>query len=344
MGISEKHIQYKKENQFYILLVTIGILSLVAFVIISLCVGNYKTSISEVFNALFYPDKHPQVYNIVILSRLPRLLGAILVGAVLSVSGLVYQEIFANKMASPDLLGVSSGAGVGASIAIYYQIPFVFVGFFSFSGGVIAVFFTILIAKLFSETRNKSITLILSGIIVGGFMNSLIGLFKYLANDTQLSSITFWLMGGFYNITYEQLLLGIPIIVAGISVLMLLRWKVVLLKNGDDDAQLHGINSKITRLLIVCVTTIITSIAICMSGTISWIGLAVPNLIRIIVKNDGKKLMPLCLIYGALIMVVCDLIARTLVNTEIPVGIIAGIIGTLIFVFILIVQKRKRND
>lgn len=344
MGISEKHIQYKKENQFYILLVTIGILSLVAFVIISLCVGNYKTSISEVFNALFYPDKHPQVYNIVILSRLPRLLGAILVGAVLSVSGLVYQEIFANKMASPDLLGVSSGAGVGASIAIYYQIPFVFVGFFSFSGGVIAVFFTILIAKLFSETRNKSITLILSGIIVGGFMNSLIGLFKYLANDTQLSSITFWLMGGFYNITYEQLLFGIPIIVAGISVLMLLRWKVVLLKNGDDDAQLHGINSKITRLLIVCVTTIITSIAICMSGTISWIGLAVPNLIRIIVKNDGKKLMPLCLIYGALIMVVCDLIARTLVNTEIPVGIIAGIIGTLIFVFILIVQKRKRND
>lgn len=344
MGISEKHIQYKKENQFYILLVTIGILSLVAFVIISLCVGNYKTSISEVFNALFYPDKHPQVYNIVILSRLPRLLGAILVGAVLSVSGLVYQEIFANKMASPDLLGVSSGAGVGASIAIYYQIPFVFVGFFSFSGGVIAVFFTILIAKLFSETRNKSITLILSGIIVGGFMNSLIGLFKYLANDTQLSSITFWLMGGFYNITYEQLLFGIPIIVAGISVLMLLRWKVVLLKNGDDDAQLHGINSKITRLLIVCVTTIITSIAICMSGTISWIGLAVPNLIRIIVKNDGKKLMPLCLIYGALIMVVCDLIARTLVNTEIPVGIIAGIIGTLIFVFILIVQKRKHND
>lgn len=344
MELESKHINYAKENKLYVSLIVIGCLSIIILFLVSLCIGNYHTTINDVFQALINPSEYPQIYNIIILSRLPRLIGAIFVGAALSVSGLVYQEIFANKMASPDLLGVSSGAGVGASISIYFGVPFIFVSLFSFIGGIIAVFLTILISNLFSSSRQKSITLILAGIIIGGLMNSLIGLFKYLANDTQLSTITFWLMGGFYNITYNQLLYSVPVIFLGLIALLLLRWKVVILKNGDDDAKIHGINAKVIRIIIIIITTIITSVAICISGTVSWVGLAIPNLIRIIVKNDGKKLMPLCLIYGSLIMQICDLLARTLTNTEIPVGIITGIIGTIIFIIILVIQKRKSYD
>lgn len=332
---------YSKEQRSYRLLLFSGIIGVVVVFMMSLCLGNYMTSPRDVFNALAYPDAYPQIYMIVTRSRLPRLIAAMLVGASLSVAGLTYQEIFSNKMASPDILGVSAGAGVGASVSIYLGTGFLVTSTFAFIGGLAAVGLTMAASKLFDGSNKSVASLILAGIVVGGLMNSLLGLFKYLSNDSQLASITFWLLGGFYNTTYRQLAFASPLVVIGIVVLMLFRWNIVMLRSGDTDAYTHGINAKIVRRMCITITTIITSVSICISGTVGWIGLAIPNLIRLLVHNDGRKLMPLAIIYGALFTEICDLLARTITNTEIPVGVITGFIGAVMFIFVLLIQSTR---
>lgn len=204
-----------------------------------------------------------------------------------------------------------------------------------------AVFLTVASSKLFGRSDKTAASLILAGIVVGGLMNSLLGLFKYLSNDAQLASITFWLLGGFYNTTYRQLAVAAPIIIIGIIVLFLLRWKIVMLRSGDSDAYTHGINARLLRKTCIIITTIVTSVSICISGTIGWIGLAIPNLMRLLVQNDGRKLMPLSIVYGILFTVICDLLARTITNTEIPVGIISGFLGAIMFILVLFVQAKR---
>lgn len=312
-----------------------------AVVLLTLCVGNYDTTAADVVKALIDPANHPQVHRIIVLSRVPRLIASAFVGMALSVSGLVYQEIFTNKMASPDILGVSSGAGCGASLAIILGLRFEMTGLFSFAGGLTAVILTMLVSRLFTG-GNKSISLILSGIVIGGMMNAFLGLLKYVSNDHQLSTITFWLLGGFFNVTYSQLLVVVPFITAGTAVLYVFRWKILMLKNGDEDAQAHGISAIRIRRLVILVATVITSLSICVSGTVGWIGLAIPNLVRLLTCGQNEQSMPLTIVYGMAFTTFCDLLSRTLTDSEIPVGIITGSVGALLFIIVLIV--RKRND
>ena len=230
---------YRKSQRRYWFLLASGIVFASAVFIMSLCIGNYKTTPDEVLAVLMHPEINPQTYKIITLSRLPRLLASVLVGAALSVAGLTYQDIFSNQMASPDILGVSAGAGVGASISIYFGLSFVGIGLCAFVGGVLAVFLTVASSQLFGKKDRSSASLILAGIVVGGLMNSLLGLFKYLSNDSQLASITFWLLGGFYNTTYSQLIVLAPVIISGIVLLFLLRWQIIMLRSGDNDAYKH---------------------------------------------------------------------------------------------------------
>lgn len=336
MTIEEK--VYRKNNiRFYILLL-IGIVALIITIGISLTIGNYKTSIGEVIKSLINPESNPQVYNIVVYSRLPRLISSLIVGLALSISGLTYQQIFKNKMASPDVLGVSQGASVGAAFAIVLSSSFALTSFISFAGGIIAVTLTLVISRLF-KGKDKSLSLILSGIVVGGLMSSTLGFIKYISNDRQLSSITFWLLGGFYNTTYDQLKIVAPIIIACSILLFALRWNINMLGHGDRDAKTHGLNSTLIRNLVIIFSTIITSLSVGISGTISWIGLAIPNLMRVVIKNDPKRLMGLTIVYGMLFTTICDLLARTLTAFEIPVGIITGCLGSFIFIVVLLIRR-----
>lgn len=338
-------IQYEISQKKYLILLVTGILLLVIIICLSLVCGNYHTSLKDVIRALLNPKENGQVYRIIILSRMPRMIGALIVGAALSISGLVFQDIFLNKMASPDILGVSAGAGCGASCAIILGFSFSMIGVLSFIGGIIAVTLTIIVSSLFGRI-NKSIALILSGIVIGGLMNSLLGLFKYVSSDTQLSTITFWLLGGFNNVTYKQLIIIFPFIALCLIVLYLLRWKIIMLKNGDVDAKVHGIDATKLRYVVIIFSTIITALSVCISGTIGWIGLAIPNLMRIFTNDDSKRLMPLTIVYGMSFTAMCDLLARTLTKSEIPVGIISGALGACLFVFVLLmrrIQDGKQN-
>ena len=332
---------YEKNQRYYRFLLLTGIVLAASVFVLALCIGNYQTAPTEVLSALLHPQSSPQIYKIVKLSRLPRLLASVLVGAALSTAGLTYQDIFSNRMASPDILGVSAGAGVGASIAIYLGLPFLLTGLSAFSCGILAVTLTVSAARLFGKKDSTSASLILAGIVIGGLMNSILGLFKYFSNDSQLSSITFWLLGGFYNTTFRQLAVAAPVILAGIAILFLLRWRIVMLRSGDSDAYTHGINAGRLRKAAVALTTVITAAAICISGTIGWIGLAIPNLMRLLVQNDGRKLMPLSIVYGILFTEICDILARTLTKTEIPVGIISGFTGVVLFITVLLIQHQR---
>ena len=332
---------YQNQQHRYRLLLAVGTVLGVFVFILSLCAGNYATSPAEVVYAVLSPEEYPQIHSIIFLSRLPRLIAAVFVGAALSAAGLVYQDLFSNRMASPDILGVSAGASVGASISVFFGLSFSLMSLFSFLGGIVAVVLTVVASCLFSQEGGESVSLILAGIVVGGLMNSLLGLFKYLSNDAQLSTITFWLMGGFYNTSYRQLSVACPIIGCGLIVLILLRWEIVMLRGGDRDAAIHGINARVVRYTCVTVTTVITAVSICISGTIGWIGLAIPNLMRLMVRNDGRMLLPLSITYGIFFTEVCDLLARSITNTEIPVGIISGLLGAVMFISVLAVQRRR---
>lgn len=334
---------YKYEQHRFMSLMLLGFLSIGVLFIVSMSSGNFKTSISDVLSALCHPKENLMVYRIITQSRLPRLVASLLVGAALSSAGWVYQELFNNRMASPDILGVSAGAGCGASIAILLGYAFSITSIFAFVGGLLAVSITIILSSSFMKKGGNSIPLILSGIVMSGLLNSLMGMIKYVANDTQLSTITFWLLGGFYSITWNQLLICSPIICSGLIILYLFRWKIVILRHGEDDAAIHGIAPRTIKMWCIVIATIVTSAAVCMSGTIGWIGLAIPNLIRLLVQDDGKHLFPLSVVYGALFMEICDLVARCTTNTEIPVGIISGLLGAFLFIAVIASEKTRRK-
>ena len=335
---------FDKNRRKYRILLSAGIVLCAAVFILSLCLGNYGTSLPDVINAFLHPDQYPQIHNILLRSRLPRVLAAVFVGAALSASGMVYQDLFANRMASPDVLGVSAGAGVGASIPIFYGLSFSLVSLFSFLGGIISVSLTIITSRLFENKEKGSGSLILSGIVIGGLMNSLLGIFKYLANDAQLSTITFWLLGGFSKVEWNALMIVCPVVAVCLTMLFLLRWKIVMLRNGDEDARTHGIDAKRLRGICIVLATVITAVSVCISGTIGWIGLAIPNLMRLLVRNDGKWMLPLSIVYGMFFTELCDLLARTITNTEIPVGILSGILGAGMFIVVLFVQMKKEKS
>src|SRR5690554_3847664 len=218
-----------KHKNKTLLYVSGSFLLLIILFLIAVMVGRYNISFSNFFKIVTGNDNVPIIdKNIVINLRIPRTIIALLTGVALAISGLVYQEMFNNKLVSPDLLGVSSGASVGAALAIVLGYTGLVISIFSFALGLLTMLLTLIISRIFRSSL--SVYLLLSGIIVGGFMSSATGLFKYLASsDRQLSEITFWLLGSFSSVTYDSVLILLPIVMIGVTMLFLLRWKINIL-------------------------------------------------------------------------------------------------------------------
>ena len=328
-------------NKKSIIFLSVSILILVVVFCVALMVGRYPISISDFFNCVFgYGEGYETQQSIILNLRLPRTLMACFVGIGLSLSGLLYQEIFQNKLTSPDLLGVSTGASVGASIAIILGLASVYVSIFAFIAGVITVIITLLVSKLFKN--GTSITLILAGIIVGGFMSALLSLVKYFADPTTtLSVITYWLMGSFENSTINQVYIMLPIIIVCCSVLLVLSWRINIVALGEEEAQTKGLNYKFYRILIIGIATLLTASSVAFCGTISWIGLVIPHIVRLIVGRDTKKTIPLCISFGAIFMILVDIFSRTFTDSEIPLSAVTGLFGTVIFVLLLVYKREE---
>ena len=326
--------------------VLFSVLGSVLFLLIfctALMVGRYSISFTDFFRMLFSSNGYDMERSIVVNLRLPRTIIAALTGIALSLSGLLYQETFQNKLVSPDLLGVSSGAGVGAALAILLGLTSAFISLFAFVFGIVTVLATLFISNVF---RNKSsIILILSGIIVGGCMSAILSFIKYLADaETTLAGITYWLMGSFENSLMSDVWVLLPIVGTSTVITLLLSWRINIVALGREEAQTRGINYKAYRILIIAIATLLTASSVAFAGTISWIGLVVPHIVRLLVGRNTKNSIPLCIVFGANFMVLTDIISRCFTAAEIPLSAVTGFFGTIIFVVILFIRRNTISE
>lgn len=265
--------------------------------------------------------------------RLPRILLAALVGAGLSTAGCAFQSLFANPLATPDTLGVASGASFGAALGLLLGLPLLGVQLAALLMGGIAVALT----WLGGAGKGKGMsTIVLSGIMMGSLFNALVSLVKYVADEeSQLPAITYWLMGGLNNAAYETLLLGAPPILAGILILYLLRWRMNLLPLGEDEAKASGVHiGRLRGITVVCATAI-TASCVSMCGQVGWVGLLIPHVCRMKFGSNHLSLLPASISLGAAFMIVVDTLARSASAQEIPVSILTAIIGAPFFILLM---------
>lgn len=326
----------KNNTLFYIL----GVVCLLIAFVLALIVGRYEISLKDLFNMIFVGGDYEIQKSVIMNLRLPRTIIALLTGIALSLSGLLYQETFQNKLVSPDLLGVSTGSGVGASIALLFGLSSAFVSVFAFVVGIATVLLTLTLSKVF---QNRSqMTLVLAGVIVGGLMSAILSFIKYFADEqTVLVSITFWLMGSFSDSVMKDVYIMLPIVLVCSTIIFILRWRINLVALGEEEATSKGINYKAYRLLIIGISTLLTASSVAFSGTISWIGLVVPHIVRLIMGRNTKQSIPLTIIFGGTFMILADIISRSFTSAEIPLSAVTGLFGTVIFVIILIAKRRE---
>ena len=331
---------YKANRKSFIITLSVLSVATVLLFFVSMCVGRYSVSVADVakfFTGQAIPDISERV---IVYLRIPRTLLSILVGCALAVSGAVYQSAFNNKLVSPDLLGVSSGSSVGACFAILLGLSGVLISLFSFIMGFVAVALTVLIAKIF---KNKStVVLLLAGIAVGGLMSSGVGLMKYLADDEmKLAEMTYWLLGDLSGATMKEVYIMLGVVVVSCTVIILLSWRVNIISLGAKEAKSLGVNYKANMAVLIVCATLLTASAVSVSGTIGWIGLVIPNVVRLIVGSDNKKVLPVSMLAGAVFMIIVDMLARSLAPNEIPLSVITGIIGTPVFIYAIFKRRKE---
>lgn len=279
---------------------------------------------------------------VVLNLRLPRIVAAVIVGASLAISGASYQSLFSNPVASSDTLGVSASAAFGAVLGILLNTNEIGIKFISFVIGCVAVVFVFLFATKISKGRNLTVYLILIGMVISSLFQAFLSLLKYIADpEDQLPKITYWLMGSFSNISLDDLPYCFACFLLGIIPLLLLRWRLNLLSVSDYEAKSMGENINILRLITVVCATLLTSSAVAMTGGISWIGLVIPHITRMLVGNDTKHLLPMSALIGGIFLLIVDNLARSLTVYELPISVLTSLIGAPIFFAILIRNKEK---
>ncbi|MDO4443247.1 MAG: iron ABC transporter permease [Slackia sp.] len=312
--------------------------ALIAIVIASFSVGKYPIApgelIQTIVNSIFNPAAvDPQMQTALFNIRLPRILVVVMVGAALAAAGAAYQGMFRNPLVSPDLLGASAGASLGACLALVLDLPSTGVQLFAFAGGMIAVGCVVWLNRVIRY--DELLGLVLGGILVSTLFQSGVSLLKFLADSNdKLPEITFWLMGGFSRVDQNDLFAIIIPMFAGFGVLMLERWKLNALSFGEEEARSLGINVSRVRLVVIFASTLIVSVSVAVSGVVGWVGLVIPHLARAIVGPNYRALIPASMFIGASYLLLVDDLCRMLLSLEIPIGILTAIIGVPFFIVI----------
>ena len=266
--------------------------------------------------------------------RLPRILLAIAIGAGLSCSGAAFQGLFSNPLATPDTLGVASGASFGAVIAMMFHWNLIGIQFCALLWGLISCFITYTISKI--RGKSSVIMIVLGGMVVSSLFQALVSLMKYLADpEDELPSITYWLMGSLASVTYRSLLFGVPCIIIGLVIIYALRWRLNILSLNEDEARSMGMNIKLLRLMIIIASSLITASCVSMCGQVGWVGLLIPHISRMLMGSNNRTVVPLSIGFGASFMVIIDTFARSASSAEIPLSILTAVIGAPFFIGLL---------
>jgi iron complex transport system permease protein len=272
--------------------------------------------------------------------RLPRVIVAVAVGAALSVAGAVFQSLFRNPLVSPNILGVTSGAAFGATLAIFILGGSAWaIEGFAFAWGLIAVILSYQIGK---RSGNSVTSLVLSGVIVSSLFMAGVTFLKYHADPYQhLPAMVFWSMGSFNSIIWMDVWKALAIIAPGLAVIYFYRWRLNPLALGDEEAMSLGIEVSRARVLYILLGTLIVAISVSVSGSIGWVGLVVPHMSRIIVGSDHDIMIPFTGVLGGIFMLTMDTLSRSLPGGEIPVGVLTALLGAPFFAYLLISNRRR---
>lgn len=314
-----------------------AILALLAFG--AMLVGPYGLSPGQVLGALTgQGDQQAQivVWNI----RLPRVGAALLVGTALASAGASYQALFRNPLVSPDILGVSAGAGLGAVAGIFLSLPVVAIQASAFVGGMAAVGLVTLVGAMVRGT-DRTLTLVLLGVVIGALAGAATSLLKVMADPyDQLPAITFWLLGSLASVTSRDILPTLPMVLLGLVPLALLRWRINVLSLGDEEARALGIEAGRTRLVVIAAATLITASVTALAGVVGWVGLIIPHIARMLVGPAFGRLLPASALIGAGYLLIVDTLARSIAQAEVPLGVLTAVIGAPFFVWLLARGRR----
>lgn len=325
----------------------IAIVVLIAGLLLAFTVGRYPVSMSELMQVLVakasggHANVSPAVESVILQVRGPRVLAAVMVGAALAVAGTAFQGLFRNPLVSPDILGASSGAALGAVIGIFFSLGVFAIQFLAFVGGLIAVAAVYLIGSAV-RARDPILVLVLTGVVVGALLGAGVGLVKYLADPyNQLPAMTFWLLGSLSATGVSDLLPLFGPVAVGTLVLLALRWRMNVMSLPEEEARALGVATGPLRIVIVAAATLTTSASVATAGIIGWVGLVVPHLARSLVGPDFARLMPAAAILGGGYLLLIDTLARTMAEVEIPLGILTAVVGTPFFIWLLASMQRN---
>ena len=319
---------------------------LIAGLLLAFTVGRYPVSLGDLLTVLVAKvtgqtaDVPTAVQSVVLQVRGPRVMAAALVGAALAVAGTAFQGLFRNPLVSPDILGASSGAALGAVIGIFFSLGVLAIQAFAFIGGLVAVAAVYVIGSAV-RARDPILVLVLTGVVVGALLGAGVGLVKYLADPyNQLPAMTFWLLGSLAAANVSDLLPLFGPVAFGTAVLIALRWRMNVMSLPEEEARSLGVSTGPLRVAIVAAATLTTSASVATAGIVGWVGLVVPHLARSLVGPDFARLLPTAAILGGGYLLVIDTLARTAAEVEIPLGILTAVVGTPFFIWLLASMQR----
>ena len=328
-----------KQRQHGIL--AIILIGLLVCVLVSFSVGQYPVPLNAVlkivgqklgipFKTFWTPAMEAAVWNI----RLPRVILSVLVGMSLAAAGSAYQGVFQNPMASPDVLGASAGAGFGAALAILLGASSVYIMLGAFASGMVTVGLVFWVSRY--AKGDKVLGLVLSGMMLSTLFQSGTSFLKLVADPgNQLPQITYWLMGSLSGTKWSDVFFAsIPMVLGGIP-LLLLRWQLNVITMGDDEASTLGVHPQRLRFGIVLCATLVTAASVAVSGMIGWVGLVIPHIMRRVIGNDYRYLMPASMLGGGVFLLIVDNISRSVTASGIPIGILTAFVGAPFFLWMI---------
>lgn len=281
-----------------------------------------------------------QIDTVLFSVRIPRVLAALLTGAALAAAGSVYQGLFRNPLVSPDILGVSAGAGLGAALGIFLSLSVVAIQGFAFVSGLGTVALVYFVATMV-RGHEPALVLVLAGVVIGALAGACLSLLKILADPyDQLPAITFWLLGSLASIRAEDIWAAAPAVVVGLMPVVLLRWRMNVMSLGDEEAAALGTDPRRLRLVLVCAATLMTAAVVSIAGVIGWVGLVIPHIARLMVGPNFNRLLPTAMLAGAGFLLLVDILARNLTNIETPLGVLTAFLGAPVFIWLLASGRR----
>ena len=308
----------------------------------SVCIGNYAISLPEIGAILTGGEVNAMTRNVFFTLRLPRACMGLMAGAGLGVAGSVYQMIFKNPLASPDIIGVSSGANLGAAVAIVSVgtgVGGIAAG--AFTGGLVAVAFVMLLVR--ATRANTTATYVLAGIVISAVAKSVIMLLKYYADsESNLAAIEYWTMGSFAGVTAGKVFSVLPFWFIGFAGLFLLRRQVGLLSLNEEECRMLGVRLHQVRLAVLTLSTLLVASIVSITGLISFIGLIAPHIARMMIKRENTDTMVLSAMVGGAVLLVADILARSLYAGGLPISILTTVIGVPVLVYFMCKRREGK--